>query len=112
MIEQTYVRAISFIVKKYPNEGSRVAIDETVNFAEKLGPYLNPATTVFDEIATTLSQVCSLDSYNGLLLKKFVEEHGEKLITWEGGMSTTIKRELVQNYPDLVEMALEAKILT
>jgi len=39
-----YVKSMAYIMKKYKEDAAQVAIDDTINFAEKLGPYLNPET--------------------------------------------------------------------
>ena len=36
------IRALAFLFKKYQEEAAQVAIDETINFTEKLAPYVNP----------------------------------------------------------------------
>lgn len=39
-----YVKSLAYIIKKYKEEAAQVAIDETINFSEKLAPFLNPET--------------------------------------------------------------------
>jgi hypothetical protein len=36
------IRALATLFKKYQEEAAQVAIDETINFAEKLAPFINP----------------------------------------------------------------------
>jgi hypothetical protein len=39
-----YIKSLAFIIKKYKEDAAQVAKDETINFSEKLAPYLNPET--------------------------------------------------------------------
>ena len=39
-----YIKSIANIIKTFKEEAVQVAIDETINFAEKLAPFLNPET--------------------------------------------------------------------
>lgn len=36
------IPAMAYLFKKYKEKATYVAIDETINFAEKLAPYINP----------------------------------------------------------------------
>ena len=36
------IKALATLFKKYQEEAAQVAIDETINFAEKLAPFINP----------------------------------------------------------------------
>jgi len=37
-----YIKSLAYIMKKYKDEAAQVAVDETINFAEKIAPFLNP----------------------------------------------------------------------
>lgn len=39
-----YIKSLAFIIKKYKESAAQVAKDQTINFAEKLAPFLNPDT--------------------------------------------------------------------
>lgn len=39
---QRYISALAYIFKKYEGEAAQVAIDETINFSEKIAPFINP----------------------------------------------------------------------
>ena len=106
-----YIKSITYIIKKYKEEAIQVAIDETINFSEKLAPFLNPETQLQKETVICLREVCGVDAYNCHVLKNFIIKYGEVPIKRENGSITTIKRELAQ-FPDLLELAFEAQILT
>jgi len=37
-----YLKAMSIIFEKYKEDAAQVAIDETINFSEKIAPFINP----------------------------------------------------------------------
>jgi hypothetical protein len=37
-----YLKALAFIFEKYKEEAAQVAMDETINFSEKIAPFINP----------------------------------------------------------------------
>ncbi len=39
-----YIKSLAYIMKKYKDEAAQVAVDDTINFSEKLAPFLNPET--------------------------------------------------------------------
>ena len=53
-----YVKSIAYLMKKYKEECAQVAIDDTVNFSEKLAPFLNPETQLQKETVLCLREVC------------------------------------------------------
>lgn len=107
-----YVKSLAYIIKKYKEEAVQVAIDETINFSEKLAPFLNPETQLQKETVLCLREVCSIDAYNCHILKQFIHKYGEFPIKRESQNNiTTIRRELSQ-YADLLELSEEAQILT
>jgi hypothetical protein len=87
-----------------------VAVDQTINFAEKLAPFINPETGLQKETVLCLREVCGIDQYNCHILQKFLKKFGETPIKKETG-ATTIKRELAQ-YHDVLNLAYEAQIAT
>jgi len=86
---QRYLKAIHFLTSKYP-EAITEAID-TVNVAQKLGPFLSDESGVGKETASTLKVICQKDTHNGEVLLAFIEKYGG-----EG-----IKRTMVK-YSDLM----------
>jgi len=56
--------ALSFLFKKYKEEAAQVALVETINFAEKLAPFINPEYQVQKEVFVCLGEVLSVDAYN------------------------------------------------
>ena len=56
--------ALSFLFKKYKEEAAQVALVETINFAEKLAPFINPEYQVQKEVFVCLAEVLSIDGYN------------------------------------------------
>lgn len=39
-----YIKSLAYIMKKYKEEAAQVAVDETINFSEKIAPFINPET--------------------------------------------------------------------
>ena len=39
-----YIKSLAYIIQKYKEDAAQVAKDETINFSEKLAPFLNPET--------------------------------------------------------------------
>lgn len=106
-----YVKSLAYIMKTYKDEAAQVAVDQTINFSEKLAPFINPETGLQKETVLCLREVCGIDQYNCHVLNKFLQKHGETHIKREAGGVTTIKRELSQ-YSDLLNLAFESQILT
>lgn len=72
-----YVKSIAYIMKTYKDEAAQVAVDQTINFSEKLAPFLNPETGMQYETVLCLREVCSIDQYNCHVLKKFLIKYGD-----------------------------------
>ena len=112
-----YVRAIAFLVKKYfedseTNDQAKNIVDETINFTEKVFPFLNPRLRSFEEAAVSIRHVCLCNEYNCLLLRRLLAKYGDSEIKMEDGTVKTISLELESYYLDLVALAREAEILT
>jgi hypothetical protein len=105
-----YIKSLAYIMKTYKEEAAQVAVDQTINFSEKLAPFINPETGLQKETILCLREVCSIDQYNCHVLNKFLSKYGEIPIKRANGV-TSIKRELSQ-YADLLTLAYEAQILT
>ena len=89
-----YIKSMASIFKKYKEDAAQVAIDDTINFSEKLAPFINPETQLQKETILCLREVCSIDQYNCHVLNNFLTKYGELPIKRENGGITTIKREL------------------
>jgi hypothetical protein len=83
-----------------------VAVDETINFAEKIMVFINPETHLQKEAILCLREVCGIDPYNCHVLKNFISKYGELPIRRGSGNVTTIKKELAI-YPDLLNLAMQ-----
>lgn len=105
-----YIKSLAYIMKTYKEEAAQVAVDQTINFAEKLAPFINPETGLQKETILCLREVCGIDQYNCHILQKFLTKHGETPIK-KDAVNTTIKRELSQ-YHDVLNLAYEAQIAT
>ena len=69
--------ALSYLFKKYKDVAADVAINETINFAEKLAPFIHPEYGVQKEVNACLAVVLANDSYNCHILQKFILKYGE-----------------------------------
>jgi hypothetical protein len=106
-----YIKSLAYIMKTYKDEAAQVAVDQTINFAEKLAPFINPVNGLQKETVLCLREVCGIDQYNCSLLFRFLQKYGESPIRVEGNKATTIKREL-SHYADLITLAYESHLLT
>ena len=80
-----YIKALAIIFNKYNEEATHVAVNETINFSEKLAPFLNPDLMLQKEVFTCLNEV-KIDSYNCHILHKFLQEFGaHRLQTVQAG---------------------------
>jgi hypothetical protein len=105
-----YIKSLAYIMKTYKEKAALVAADQTINFSEKLAPFINPETGLQKETILCLREVCAIDQYNCHILNKFLGKFGEIPIKRANGM-TSIQRELSQ-YADLLTLAYESQILT
>lgn len=69
--------------KKYQEEAAQVAIDETINFSEKLAPYINPAYGVQKEVFICLYEILPIDPFNCHILQKFILRYGDVPVNME-----------------------------
>lgn len=107
-----YIKSLAYIMKTYKEEAAQVAVDQTINFSEKLAPFLNPETKLQKETILCLREVCSIDQYNCHILKKFLSKYGDIPIKRDAGQrdQTTIRKQLNQ-YADLLLRIEESQIL-
>lgn len=104
-----YMKAMAIIFEKYKEDAAQVAMDETINFSEKIAPFLNPDLMLQKEALICLNET-RIDRYNCHILNKFLHEYGAQEL--ETTMSqkgfTTINQELEREAPELIESAMEA----
>jgi hypothetical protein len=58
---QYVVKALSYFFKKYQEDAAQVAIVETVNFAERLAPWINPNLDSIKEVFSCLYEILPMD---------------------------------------------------
>lgn len=100
------ILALAFLFKNYKEDAAQVAIDETINFSEKLAPFINPDYQMQKEVFTCLVQVLSSDPYNCHILQKFILKYGELPVK-----GSTLKHEMFQECHEILELAMEADII-
>lgn len=98
--------ALAYLFKNYKEVAADVAINETINFSEKLAPFINPDYGLQKEVFTCLQEVLQNDMYNGHILQKFILKYGELPVK-----GSTLKHEMFQECQDILELAMEARIL-
>ena len=98
--------ALSYLFKKYKEVAADVAINETINFSEKLAPFINPEYQMQKDVFTCLAEVLSNDEYNRHILQKFIIKYGELPVK-----GTTLKHEMFQECHEILELAMEARIV-
>ena len=102
------------IFGKYGEEAAQVAMNDTINFSEKLAPFINPDLLLQKEVFICLNEM-KIDSYNCHILHKFLQEYGGHRIqtVQAGGIAqiTTIMSETPkpQRYGFLITNAIEEK---
>lgn len=106
---QAVVKALSVLFKKYQEEAAQVAVDETINFAEKLAPFINPNLDRAKEVFACLYEILPMDPYNCHILNQFLIKHGD--VTMKGEHPTTIKQIMAQDYNEILELTVNARIL-
>lgn len=105
------IRSLAMLFKKYQEEAAQVAIDETINFSEKLAPFINPAYGVQKEVFICLYEILPIDPFNCHILQKFILKFGDVPVQSEQG-ERTIKHVMSQEYHEILELAMKARILT
>ena len=66
------IKALAVLFKKYQEEAAQVAVDETINFAEKLAPFINPNWDTQKEVFACLYEILPMDPYNCHILNQFL----------------------------------------
>ena len=101
------IDALAFLFQKYKEEAAQVAVDETINFSEKLAPFINPKFGVQNKVFICLAEILSIDAYNCHTMQKFILKYGELPVN-----NRTLKHEMFQECHEIFELAMEARILT
>lgn len=97
---------MAFLFQKYKEEAAQVAIDETINFSEKLAPFINPKYGVQNNVFVCLAEILSIDVYNCHIMHRFILKYGELPVN-----NKTLKHEMFQECHEIFELAMEARIL-
>lgn len=105
------IRALAVLFKKYQEEAAQVAIDETINFAEKLVPFVDPDHSVAKEVFICLYEILPLDPFNCHILQKFILKYGDVPLS-NDAEGRTFKMLISQEYSEIFQLAMEARILT
>ena len=100
------IDALAFLFQKYKEEAAQVAIDETINFSEKLAPFINPKYGVQNNVIVCLAEILSIDVYNCHIMNRFIDKYGELPVN-----NRTLKVEMFQECREIFELAMEARIL-
>jgi hypothetical protein len=101
------IDALAFLFQKYKEEAAQVAVDETINFSEKLAPFINPKFGVQNKVFICLAEILSIDAYNCHTMQRFILKYGELPVN-----NRTLKHEMFQECHEIFELAMEARILT
>lgn len=73
------IRALAVLFKKYQEEAAQVAIDETINFAEKLAPFINPGLGVQKHNFRKRSASIPLSSCNCRSNHEIIKHHQQSI---------------------------------
>jgi hypothetical protein len=103
-IGQAVVPALAYLFKKYKEEAVQVAIDETINFSEKLAPYINPEYGIQNEIKFLLLEVLSRDAFNCHILQKFIVKYGNDMVISRPDGKRTLRQEMYQECQEILEL--------
>merc|ERR1712060_210088 len=71
------IEALAFLFQKYKEDAAQVAMDETINFSEKLAPFINPKFGVQNKVLICLAEILSIDAYNCHIMQKFIAKYGD-----------------------------------
>ena len=83
------IEALAFLFQKYKEDAAQVAIDETINFSEKLAPFIHPKYGVQNNVFVCLAEILAIDVYNCHIMQRFILKYGELPVN-----SRTLKHEM------------------
>lgn len=72
-----YLKAMAETFERHKEDAATVAMDETINFAEKIAPFINPNLLLQKEALICLNEI-RIDRYNCHVLHKFLQEFGHQ----------------------------------
>lgn len=104
-----YLRAMARIFEKYKEDAANVAMNETINFTEKIAPFINPDLMLQNEAFICLKEI-RIDPYNCHVLNKFLQVYGNQPLESQrvpNGV-TTIMAEIERIEPNLLAIVMEA----
>ena len=103
-----YVHTINKLFEKYKQEAVEVAVTETINFVEKVFPYIHPNFPTHKMTAQSIKEVCS-DDYSATLMKRLLNRYGEPYFTLSNERSCNLNMYLDENHKDLVDIVNKAE---
>lgn len=104
-----YLKAMARIFEKYKEDAANVAMNETINFTEKIAPFINPDLKLQNEVFICLKEI-RIDRYNCHVLNKFLQVFGNQPLETSrvpNGV-TTIMAEIEREHPNLLAIVMEA----
>jgi hypothetical protein len=110
-IGQAVIPALAYLFKKYKEEAVQVAIDDTINFSEKLAPFINPEYGMQKEVFFLLAEILPNDPYNCHILQKFIKTHGKNLLFSRPDGKRTLEQEMYHECNEILELVLDARII-
>ena len=104
------INALAYLFKKYKVVAAQVAINETVNFAEKLAPFIDPQYGVQKEVFICLLEILTEDRYNCHILQKFFLKYEEMPIKRESLdgeiIVVTLSHEIREKCSEIYDLAM------
>ena len=100
------IDALAFLFQKYKEEAAQVAVDETINFSEKLAPFIDPKYRVQNNVFVCLIEILNIDVYNCHIMQRFILKYGELPVN-----NRTLKVEMYQECHEIFDLAMEARII-
>jgi hypothetical protein len=71
-----YLKALAVIFQKYKEEAAKVAMHETINFPERIAPFLNPDLMLQKEVIICLNEI-RFDARSCHTLQRFLQDYGD-----------------------------------
>lgn len=75
-----YIKGIIYYIKHYDEEAIGLLINETVNFNQKLGPFLiMNDNKIYKQARNIINKICCKDNHNKQIIHKFIEKYGGEI---------------------------------
>jgi hypothetical protein len=103
-----YIHTINKIFDMHGDDAVEVAVSETINFVEKVFPYIHPNFPTHQATVETLKKACT-DEYSAMLMKRLLNKYGEIYITLNNGRSVNLNMYLYETQKDFIEMVNKAE---